>query len=246
MNNVSVIVPSINMGRFLGDAVASIARQDRPVAEIIVIDGNSNDGTPDVVRRLSRDGAPIRMLQSEPRGPGIARNEGIAAARGNVIAFLDADDLWPKGKLARQLDYLEARPNKGMVSGFVSCFDKLDATTLAPAEDARIETLFHVHLGACLYRRQVFDEIGPFNEGLLYAEDVDLLLRVREAAIDFTILRAVMLYYRRHGNSMMTQKTSRKQGDFRRAVAMSLMRRRAAGKPPIDQNMFESFLEVPP
>jgi glycosyltransferase involved in cell wall biosynthesis len=246
MNSVSVIIPTINMGRFLGDAVASIARQDRTVAEIIVVDSASVDETAEIVARLARDGAPIRMIESGARSPAVARNEGIAAARGDIIAFLDADDLWPEGKLARQLDYLQTFPNKGMVSGFVRYFDVLDPVRMAPAENSRIETLFHVHLGACLYRRELFERIGTFDEALLYAEDVDLLLRVREASIDFTILRAVMLYYRRHGDSMMTQENPRKRADFRRAVAMSVARRRAGGKPPIDQNRFESFLEAAP
>jgi glycosyltransferase involved in cell wall biosynthesis len=246
MNSVSVIIPTVNMGRFLSDAVASIARQDRKVAEIIIVDSASVDGTADIIAGLAKDGAPIRMIESESRAPGVARNEGIAKACGDIIAFLDADDLWPEGKLARQLDYLQTFVGKGMVSGFVRYFDLLDRASLAPAESARTETLFHVHLGACLYRREVFERIGTFNETLLFSEDVDLLLRVREAGVDFTILRDVMLYYRRHGDSMMAQKNSRKSADFRRAISMSLARRRASGQQPIDHNLFETFLEAVP
>ena len=246
MSSVSVIMPTVNMGRFLSDAITSIARQDRKVAEIIIVDSASIDDTKDIVARLVKDGTPVRMIDSESRAPGIARNEGIAIARGDIIAFLDADDLWPEGKLGRQLDYLNTFADKGMVSGFVRYFDLLDRDRLAPAENARIETLFHVHLGACLYRREVFERIGTFDESLLYSEDVDLLLRVREAGIDFTILRGIMLYYRRHEDSMMMKRNPRKSADFRRAVAMSLARRRLGGKPPIDHNRFETFLEVPP
>jgi len=246
MNVVSVIMPTVNMGRFISDAIASIARQHREVAEIIIVDSESTDGTPDIVARLARDGAPIRLLESESRAPGKARNEGIAVARGDIIAFLDADDLWPEGKLARQLDYLDACRGQDMVSGMVQYFDVLDPVRLVPAENSRIETLFHVHLGACLYRCGVFDRIGTFNDTLLYSEDVDLLLRVREAGIPFTILRDVMLYYRKHPNSMMAQKNPRKTADFRRAVAMSLARRRAGSKPPIDYMRFESFFETLP
>src|ERR1700722_8424596 len=107
MNSVSVIMPTVNMGRFLTDAVASIARQDRKVGEIIVIDSASTDGTPDIVARLAKAGAPIRLIESQARAPSAARNEGISVARGDIIAFLDADDLWPERKLTRQLDYLQ-------------------------------------------------------------------------------------------------------------------------------------------
>lgn len=244
MNSVSVIMPTVNMGRFIPDAVASIARQDRAVDEIIVVDSASVDDTAGVVARLVKDGAPIRLMESQSRTPAAARNEAIAVARGDIIAFLDADDLWPEGKLARQLDYLRTFKQKGMVSGFVRYFDVLDRATLAPAENSRVETLFHVHLGACLYRREVLERIGTFDETLLYSEDVDLLLSVREADIDFAILRGITLYYRKHGDSLMARKNPRKAADFRRAIAMSMVRRRGSGKPAIEFDSFETFIEA--
>jgi glycosyltransferase involved in cell wall biosynthesis len=244
--DVSVIIPSYRMARFLPDAIASVRRQSRAVSEILVIDSGSDDGTAEVVCALAADGAPVRLIEDEKRGPGPARNTGIAQARGDIIAFLDVDDLYPAGKLEAQLARLEAGPHVDMVSGFVTYFDRLDHDALAPAADARTETLFHVHLGACLYRRAVFDRIGGFCDSLMYSEDVDLLLRVREAAVPFTILRRVTLYYRRHDNSMMTQADPRKQGDFRRAVAMSLARRRARGLRDADMPAFETYLEPVP
>lgn len=241
--SVSVIIPSLNMAQFLPDAIASIARQSRAVTEIIVVDSYSTDGTADVVHRHKQSGVPIRVMQTGQSGPGAARNVGIASANCDFISFLDADDLWPEGKLVRQLDYLSTFATKGMVSGLVCYFDILDPLRLAPASASRTETLFHVHLGACIYRRSVLERIGTFDESLLYAEDVDLLLRLREAGIDFTILRAVMLYYRKHGASMMAQKNPRKSADFKRVVAKSVIRRRSAGMPAVDLNSFEAFFE---
>jgi glycosyltransferase involved in cell wall biosynthesis len=243
--SVSVIIPSLNMAQFLPDAIASITRQDRAVTEIIIVDSDSRDGTADVVHRHKQSGVPIRMVQTAQSGPGAARNVGIASANCDFISFLDADDLWPAGKLARQLDYLSTFASKGMVSGFVCYFDVLDPLRLVPAPASRTETLFHVHLGTCIYRRSVLEQIGTFDETLLYAEDVDLLLRLREAGIDFSILQAVMLYYRKHGASMMAQKNPRKTADFRRAVAKSVVRRRSAGLPAVDLNSFEAFFEPP-
>jgi|HubBroStandDraft_1064217.scaffolds.fasta_scaffold00391_23 glycosyltransferase involved in cell wall biosynthesis len=241
----SVIVPTMNMAQFLPDAIASIRRQGLPVAEILVVDSGSTDGTAAVVAAHVEAGLPIRRIEAGCAGPGQARNIGLAQARGEIIAFLDADDLWPADKLERQYARLEAAPALEMVSGFVRYFDRLDPDTLAPAADSRSETLFHVHLGACLYRRRLFDRIGGFDESLLYSEDVDLLLRIREQAIPFTILRAVTLYYRRHAGSMMVQPNPRKQLDFRRAVALSLGRRRALGLAG-DLPAFERFVEPAP
>jgi len=243
---ISVIMPCYQMARFLPDAVGSVLRQSRAVAEILVIDSGSDDGTAGVVHALAADGAPVRLIEDERRGPGPARNRGLAQARGDIIAFLDGDDLYPAGKLDAQIARLDAGPHVDMVSGFVTYFDRLDRDALAPASDSRTETLFHVHLGACLYRRAVFDRIGGFSDSLMYSEDVDLLLRVREACVPFTILRRVTLYYRRHGDSMMTQPDPRKEGDFRRAVAMSLARRRARGRADQDMPPFEAYLEPAP
>ncbi len=240
---VSVIIPTLNMGRFLPDALASIARQSRAVAEVIVIDSNSTDGTPDIVRRHILEGQPVRLLQTEAKKPAAARNVGLAAASGDFVAFLDADDLWPQNKLSSQLGYLEALPSKAMVTGFVTYFDVLDREKLAPAATARTETLFHVHLGACLYRHSALEAIGPFDEALVYSEDVDLLMRVREKGIPFTILRSVVLYYRRHPHSLMSQPDPRKERDFRRAVVRSLARRRAEGGDPVDLGSLESYLD---
>jgi GT2 family glycosyltransferase len=119
----------------------------------------------------------------------------------------------------------------------------LDAAALAPARGARTETVLGVHLGTSIYRRSVFERIGMFDESFLYSEDVDLFLRVREADVPFTILREVMLYYRRHDGSMMVRKDARKTGDFRRAVARSIARRRRDGMQPVDLDMLEGHLE---
>jgi glycosyltransferase involved in cell wall biosynthesis len=242
MARISVIIPALDMARFLPDAVASIARQNVPVAEILIVDPSSTDNTADTVAALAAEGAPIRYIPAERSDPGIARNVGLAEAQGDVIGFIDADDLWPAGKLERQMARLDATPTVEMVSGFTRWFKDLDRATLAPVEGSRMETLFHVCLGACLYRRRVFDRIGVFDPSLRFGEDSDLLLRVREQGIPFTILRAVMLFYRRHPDSMMVQPDPRHAVDFRRSVTLSLMRRRKLGQ-LTDLPLFETYLE---
>lgn len=226
---VSVIIPNRDMGRFLPDALASIARQAVPVAEILVVDAGSSDDSLAVIAGLAASDPRVRLLHSQAANPSGVRNCGLAEATGEVIAFLDADDLWPEDKLARQLARLAAAPAVDVVSGFVQYFDRLDPASLAPAADSRVETLFHVHLGAALFRRSVFDAVGGFDESLRYSEDVDLLLRIREADTPMTILRARTLYYRRHDASLMSQADPAKERDFKRTLAGSLMRRRRRG-----------------
>jgi glycosyltransferase involved in cell wall biosynthesis len=240
-------MPSLNMGSFIDAALHSIWQQDFAVHEVIIIDCGSTDETIAVVDAQIAAGSRVRKLYCPPAGPGPARNVGIAAAEGDVIAFLDPDDLWPPGKLKRQVGRLSTEPNVDMVSGYVCYFDVADQGGLAPAPGSRTERFFHVHLGACIYRKEVFGRIGgAFDEDFLYSEDVDLLLRVREAGVPFTILRSVELYYRHHPSSMMAQKDPRKEACFRLAARKSLMRRRARGVQTVPLPDFSNFLEPAP
>ena len=169
--SVSVIVPVWNMARFLPDAVASIPN----VHEIIIVAAPSEDDTVRVANELAEQRAEVRVVAGSDQGPASARNIGLRQATGDVIAFNDADDIWPRGKLDLQLARLDAEPAVDVVAGLVTYFDALDREALAPAVTSRIETVFFHQLGATVFRRSVFDRIGMFDESFFYAEDRDLL-----------------------------------------------------------------------
>lgn len=227
---VSVIMPARDAGRFIGPALASIWRQDHGALDVIVVDAGSTDDTRRVVEAQMRAGYPLRLLRAGDMHPARARNIGVAEATSPYVAFLDADDLWPAGKLERQLGRLAREPNLQMVSGYVTYFETPSEDGLEPMPGSRTETLFHVHVGACIYRREAFDALGgAFDEAFVYSEDVDLLLRVREAGLDFRILRTPELFYRRHPASMMAQATPLKEASLQMAISRSLRRRRKAG-----------------
>src|SRR5262245_45280816 len=97
---VSVIVPCKNAGNYVGEAVESVLAQSRPVTEIIVIDDGSTDHT---MRVLGSFGDRVRVLVGPGSGPSSARNMGMRAARGEYVAFLDADDMWYPNKMEMQL-----------------------------------------------------------------------------------------------------------------------------------------------
>jgi glycosyltransferase involved in cell wall biosynthesis len=105
---VSVVVPCYNYGRFVGDAVGSILAQSFRDFEVIVVDDGSTDDTPDVLRQITDQR--VRVLRKPNEGCAAARNTGRALARGEFLAFLDADDLWRPTFLERQLEVLEAEP----------------------------------------------------------------------------------------------------------------------------------------
>ena len=204
---VSVILPAWNMARFLCDAVASIP----DVHEIIIVASESDDDTVRVAHELAAQRPEVRVLAGPKKEPATARNIGLREATGDVIAFNDADDVWPRGRLALQLERLNLEPPADVVAGLVAYFGELDRASLAPAVSSRVETTFIHSVVSMVFRRSVFDRIGLFDELLRYGEDGDLFMRILEAEVPFVILNTPTLYYRRHGDSMMTRDDPRKR-----------------------------------
>jgi glycosyltransferase involved in cell wall biosynthesis len=239
-HRVSVIVPVWNMARFLPNAIASIP----DVHEIIIVAAESDDDTFGVAHQLAERRLGVRVMSIPKKPPASARNIGLRAASGDVIAFNDADDLWPQGRLALQLERLDREPRADVVTGLVTWFKELDRNRLAPAEHSSVETKCVEKIGAAIFRRSVFDRIGLFDESLLYAEDWDLLLRIIEAQVPFVVLNTPTLYYRNHGNSMMASNDPRIKSDLAKAFAMSLARRRKLGL-SLAPVSFDRYLEEP-
>jgi len=232
-DGISVIIPAYDVDGFIDDALASVVVEEGPIREIIAIDDGSTDGTAARLLAAARREPRLRLLASDRRGPGGARNAGLRAATQPIIAFIDGDDIWPPGKIRRQLQRLAAADRPDVVSGLVQQFRRRETGYPAPA-DALGAAAAHVNLGACLFRREVFDRIGPFDEQLAQSEDVDLMFRVREAGLKLAIIREVTLLYRIRPGSL-----TQADVDERSALAAlrrSIARRRHAG----------SGLELPP
>jgi len=240
---VSVIIPNRNMGTFLPFALRSIARQEHQGIEVIIADAGSEDGSSECRSAGPSLGINLHWLElGKPATPAVARNRAMNCANGEFIAFLDADDLWPAGKLTRQLSFLATHTEAVMVSGRVRYFDLASTDGLAPAMDARTSDLIHVHVGASIWRRSVLRDLGGFDESFTFSEDVDLMLRLREAEMPFGILPTIELYYRQHPRSMMASADPARERDFHRAALWSIRRRRAAGRIATHLAPLESFL----
>ncbi|MDX2028148.1 MAG: glycosyltransferase [Alphaproteobacteria bacterium] len=233
---ISVIIPYYKAAAFVENAVASIRRQNYTNLEIILIDDGSED---DVAARVKGWGDDIVFLQQPNKGPAAARNLGIQKATGEIIAFLDADDLWPDDKLAVQLPKLEQDGELGIVTG------RVQYVRLAGAEDRELpfdenNTIVHVHLGATLVRREVFERTGLFNEGLRMSEDMDWFLRVRENQVKTVILPETVLIYQMHAFNMTRQLTV-KNARMIEVLKASLNRRRAAQGEAKDLGSFSEY-----
>jgi glycosyltransferase involved in cell wall biosynthesis len=242
-DGISVIIPAYNVESFIGETIASVVAQTWPVQEILVIDDGSTDGTAAWLSAMAGQDGRLRVLTADRLGPGGARNVGLKAATCPIIAFLDGDDVWPPQKIARQMDRLAAADRPDVVSGLIQRFRNLAPGTLTPA-GAPGEIMAHVNLGACLFRRQVFEVVGLLDERLRNSEDVDLTFRVREAGLKLVIMREVALYYRiRPGSLTQTQLTQGQQNvDTLKALRLSIGRRRKSGG-ALDLPPFTSLIE---
>jgi glycosyltransferase involved in cell wall biosynthesis len=230
-DGISVILPAYNVDGFIAEAFASIAAQTKSVHEILIIDDGSTDGTAAWLRDMARKDARLRVLTSDRLGPSGARNVGLRAATQSTIAFLDADDAWPRDKIERQMDRLSAADRPDIVSGQIRRFRKLKPGTLTPDGEPG-ELMVNVNLGACLFRRRVFDTVGRLNERLLHCEDLDLMFRVREVGLKVAIMREVTLYYRIRPGSWTQTKSTEGQNELGAlaALRLSIGRRRSAGR----------------
>lgn len=222
---LSVVIPVFNGAQYLAAAVESIRGGVCGEPEIIVVDDGSTDGTPEVARSL---GTRVRYVRQDNQGPPAARNAGLLQARGDLLALLDADDLWPASKIDCQAPVLLENPTIDLVYGYTQHFrDATTATGETVIEYA--DPMVIVQLGAALFRRRAFDAVGSFDPALRYGDDVDWMLRAREAHLSMVFVEHVTIYYRRHATNMTVAPGHRSLG-MAAMLKRSLDRRRAAGK----------------
>ena len=192
---VSVVVPFYEAERYLGETLASIEAQTEPADEIVLVDDGSTDGGPAVA---ADHVGPAQVVTLAHGGIGAARNAGLARARGELVAFCDADDLWEPTKLARQRAELEAHPELGAVLCGVQEFvsPELDPEVIGVRPVRRRDE--GVATSALLVRRSVVDEVGDFDETLTVGEWFDWYARLRETGHPIGAVDEVLVRRRLH------------------------------------------------
>ena len=202
---ISAVIPVYNSADYVGDALESVFAQSYRPLEVIVVDDGSTDDTAAAVKKFPQ----VIYVNQENGGPSRARNAGIKLARGEFIAFLDADDLWPQGKLHEQFELFRRHPNAGLVFGDMrifsaqgqtqpSMFERYDLTenyfgnreTVVDAVDKLMHRNF-IPTGTVMARKSALAAAGLFAENRRLAEDWDLWLRM---AIRFHIAYAAKVW----------------------------------------------------
>ena len=182
---VSVVIPTYNSGPLLVEAVSSVLAQTAPPDEVIVVDDGSTDDTAD---RMAAFGPRVKFIRKENGGVSTARNLGMAKAIGDIIAFLDADDVWHPKKLEIQLAKLVARPDLGMLGTETYLWPAarhppIDPSIpltvrVSPLADLAVKNAFVT--STVLVRREVLRKVGEFDTDQFGTEDYDLWLRIAQ------------------------------------------------------------------
>lgn len=197
---VSVIIPVYNAERYLSAAIESVLTQTILPLEIIVVDDGSTDVSGAVARRFVPN---VRVVTQPNQGPAAARNRGVSLARGDYLAFLDADDLWVDNKLQRQLHALTTNPALAMVFGQVEQFYSPDLAQQATLPDlGQRHVLAGVHIGAMLIRRTAFARIGPFDPQWQVAEFIEWYGRAQTLGIKSLVLPELVMRRRIHTTNL--------------------------------------------
>ena len=223
---VSVVIPTYNCARYIGETVESVLAQDFADREIIVVDDGSTDDTAQVLGTFGPD---VRCIVRENSGAAGARNVGIRAARGKYIAFLDADDVWLPGKLGLQVDFLEKHPKAGLVftdalwfdergiihASWTAQRDRFTAGQRLPCGGSVIGEFYRelvlqnfITVSSVVLRRSAYGAVGPFEETYRTGSDHHYWLRLA-ARFPIGYINAVLVRYRVRAESLIQENFER-------------------------------------
>lgn len=228
---VSCIVPTHDSERTLAEALDSILAQTYRPIEVIAADDGSTDGTAVIVASY---GDRVRYVRHARSGPAATRNLGIAAARGEFIAFLDHDDLWRPEKLAIQMACFDADPDLDACTTHIQTFwaPELDAEVRRSGDDRWLRPVSGFLTTTLLARRSAFDRVGALDPRLWFSDAADWFLRAADLGLKVRLLPDVLTLHRLHAASL----SGRRQGEaaraeFLRLAKATLDRRRGVGRP---------------
>ncbi len=226
---LSVIIPVYNYDRYLGEAIESVLSQTHQHLEVIVVDDGSTDQSGEVARSFADHG--VRYCHHVHAGIGPARNKGVELARGDFLAFLDADDRWPQEKIERQLRAFDNDPLLEMVFGQALQLQngpewEAGVKNKKPAVAGMVPGMV---AGTMLIKRAAFFRVGKFQGDWKVGEFIDWYARAVELQIRSLVLPDLLLWRRIHDSNQGVRERH-SVSDYARVLKASLDRRRAEGR----------------
>lgn len=207
---VSVVVPVYNAQAHLPEAIGSVLRQTFRDFELIAVDDGSSDRSPAILRDYERRDPRVRVISRPNTGIVGALNDGIAAAKGSVIARMDADDVCLPDRFGRQLAYLDAHPDCVLLGAMVTVIDPhglplYESERLLEHEELDRELMKGrggvIRHPVAMIRRDALERAGGYRPQYQWAEDLDLFLRLAEVG-RIANLPDTLLLYRQHPQSV--------------------------------------------
>lgn len=186
---VSIITPSYNQGQFIERTLQSVASQTGAEIEHVVFDGGSTDNTVDVLKNVS---PPVRWVSKKDKGQTDAVNQGIRATDGEIIGWLNSDDIYYPGAVARIVEYFAQHPDVDVVYGMADHVDPDDKAfesyPTEPWDFERLQETCFICQPALFFRRRVIEQHGLLDESLNYCMDYEYWLRLGKAGVHFAYL----------------------------------------------------------
>lgn len=201
VTTVSALCAVYDGARYLRAALASAMAQTRPAEEIIVVDDGSRDESAAIADAMPG----VRVIREAHAGVAATRNKALAHARGDLVAWLDADDLWTPDKLAVQVAYLDAHPDVGMTFTHQRLFFEPGTARPYWVRDEMIGQDSPI-IGTCsmVVRRHLFERVGGFDGAKTPSDDTDWVLRARDVGIAHVVQPETLLFRRVHPSNIST------------------------------------------
>jgi glycosyltransferase involved in cell wall biosynthesis len=206
---VSVMMPTYNGAAHLREAIDSMLNQTYTHWELIIVDDGSTDETPEILQEYSRLDKRINPYRIAHGGRGKARNKCLEESSGKYIAVCDSDDISLPDRFKKHVDFLEQHPDIGVVSAQSLFFDSQNVPTSSvayPEDPYVIKARFDkgkmgVCHGASMFRRELIDQVGPYSEECLRAQDLEFFLRVNEVSRFASLPEHLLLYRNNPSNT---------------------------------------------
>ena len=225
---ISVVIPTFNCAPFIASAIESVLRQTVKVGEIVVVDDGSTDETKEILTQFADS---IRYVYQTNTGLSTARNRGIEEARGEVIALLDADDIWREDKIELQASLLARHPDIEVVFSDYQNFrgaayhrpyfegiellsqlrvENLDGDNLRVADNDFFRKILRHHIilpSTFMARKACFERVGNFDPSLRIVQDTHLWLRMAKQC-KFAFINAPLVDRRLRDGSLITDESN--------------------------------------
>lgn len=211
--SVTVVIPAYNASSFIEETIASVLSQTFTNFEVLVVDDGSTDDTAAIIDRISQQDKRVQLISQSNQGVSVARNHGLQAAQGELIAFLDSDDLWLPNKLEVHVRHFAKNSRLGMSYGIVGFMDA-DGKPTAQQSNPRLIGLTPEYLYSenpavtpsnAVIRKEALLQVGGFDKTLSGCADAELFLRLAYNGWQVEGLNHVLIWYRTSTGGMSAQ-----------------------------------------